>query len=401
MPTISSLLASAVISAISLAPPYHRETLIFDPAREPHGHVHASSIVELPNGDLLAVWYENGPKLPGQYYSLEADKSDDVRIGGARRLRGKPGWEQPFVMADTFGVSDNNPTLLVDREKRLWLVFPTLLAVPQRAWGSSILRYKISTDYERAGPPRWDVENLLIVHPNGLDEVVAQQAEQLRRGAGRSNRNEEIARTLLERLSDPFARKLGWMTRPHPLALRKGTVLIPFANENFNAAAAALTNDGGQTWTFGRVVPTLGVTQPSVVELPDGRLVAFFRDAAGTRRIRRSESTDGGLTWSEVTPTDLVNPGAGIEAVMLRSGNLAIVYNPVETSPRDKLAISISDNLGKTWKWTRLIEDRPRERFDYPSIVQAADGTIHVTYSYNLKTIKHVEFSEEWACQPH
>ena len=44
-------------------PTYHNE-LIFDPAVQSHGHVHASCIVECPNGDLLAVWYENGPKLP-------------------------------------------------------------------------------------------------------------------------------------------------------------------------------------------------------------------------------------------------------------------------------------------------------------------------------------------------
>jgi predicted neuraminidase len=35
-------------------------------------------------------------------------------------------------------------------------------------------------------------------------------------------------------------------------------------------------------------------------------------------------------------------------------------------------------------------------RFDYPSIVQARDGKIHVTYSYNVETIKHVVFDEEW-----
>jgi len=275
-------------------------------------------------------------------------------------------------------------------------VYPTLLAVPQRTWGSALLQYRISTDYESPGPPRWSKQGVLIVRASGLDEVVARQADQLRRGADRANRNEEIARSLLERLSDPFARRLGWMTRAHPLALRDGTVLIPFANENFNAAAVALTKDAGETWTFGNVAPMLGITQPSIVQLKDGRLTAFFRDATGRRRIQRSESADGGLSWSEVTSTDLPNPGAGIDAAMLQSGNLAIVYNPLEKSPRDKLAISISADQGRSWTWTRLIEDRAGERFDYPSIVQGAGGRIHVTYSYNLKTIKHAEFDEQW-----
>ena len=134
----------------------------------------------------------------------------------------------------------------------------------------------------------------------------------------------------------------------------------------------------------------------AVVEFPDGKLAAFFRDGAGTRKIQRSESRDGGLTWSEVASTDLPNPGAGIEAVLLRNGHLAMIYNPLIKSPRDKLAISISEDAGKTWKWTRLIEDQPGGRFDYPSLIQAADGTLHATYSFNLKTIKHVQFNESW-----
>ena len=35
------------------------------------------------NGDLRAVWYENGEEMPPPYYSENKDKSDDVRIGGA------------------------------------------------------------------------------------------------------------------------------------------------------------------------------------------------------------------------------------------------------------------------------------------------------------------------------
>lgn len=375
---------------------FFRGDFIFDAQAEAHGHVHASCIVELPNGDLLAVWYENGPADPGYYYSLDRDKSDNVRIGGARRGRGAGGWGKPFVMADTYGVSDNNPALLVDRQKRLWLIFPTLLAVPQRTWGSSLLQFKVSTDFEKPGRPRWDKTGILVVHPKGLDEVVARYANELRRGADRENNNDRRARMLLERLSDPFARRLGWMPRAHPLARRDGTVLIPFSNENFNAAAMALTDDGGETWTISRAVPGVGVTQPSVVEFPDGKLVAFFRDATGRRKIQRSESRNGGLTWSEVASTELPNPGAGIEAVLLRNGHLAMIYNPLIKSPRDKLAISISEDAGKTWKWTRLIEDQPGGRFDYPSLIQAADGTLHATYSFHLKTVKHVQFNESW-----
>ena len=36
---------------------FYEEEFIFDPEIESHGHVHASCIVECPNGDLLAVWF--------------------------------------------------------------------------------------------------------------------------------------------------------------------------------------------------------------------------------------------------------------------------------------------------------------------------------------------------------
>ncbi len=55
-----------IVSALSLfaaEPVYHAE-LVFDPAVESHGHVHASAIVICPDGALRTVWYENGPDLP-------------------------------------------------------------------------------------------------------------------------------------------------------------------------------------------------------------------------------------------------------------------------------------------------------------------------------------------------
>ncbi|HEV3484406.1 MAG TPA: hypothetical protein VG106_03290, partial [Vicinamibacterales bacterium] len=103
--------------------PVHRERFIFSEGR---GHVHASSVIETPNGSLLAVWYENGPRSDAFYYrGGDEDKADDVRIAAARLAPGATEWGPPFVIADTYGVSDNNPALAIDAQKRLWLVHAT------------------------------------------------------------------------------------------------------------------------------------------------------------------------------------------------------------------------------------------------------------------------------------
>ncbi|MBI3851355.1 MAG: exo-alpha-sialidase [Verrucomicrobia bacterium] len=386
-------------STFAAESPLYESEWIFDPVVESHGHVHASCVVETPRRNLLAVWYENGPALGTNFYQGDQDKSDNVRIGGARRRKGRSAWEKPFVMSDTFGLSDNNPALVIDQQKRLWLFHATLLAVPIRSWESSLLWYKVSSDYEGAAHPRWERENILVPRPPDLDEAVTRLTEQLRNRASENSRLMAFSDILKGRLKDPFARRLGWMPRVHPLILRDGTLLLPLANENFSVAAMAMTRDGGETWTTSHVVPGGGVEQPSVVRLKDGRLVAYLRDAGGTHRIRRSESGDGGITWTEITNTDLPNPGAGIEAVMLRNCHLMMIYNDKEGGPRDCLAVSISTDEGKSWRWKRHLENQAGGRFDYPSLIQSRDGSLHATYSFNLKTIKHAHFNEAWVEQ--
>jgi predicted neuraminidase len=224
---------------------------------------------------------------------------------------------------------------------------------------------------------------LLVPHMHALEEIVRRYA------------HGQEASEFENRLKDPLMRRLSWMPRAHPLVLEDGTLLLPLGNENLNVAAMALTHDGGQTWVIGNLVPGMGISQPSVVRLASGKLVAFFRDEGSDRRIKRSESEDQGLTWSAVKTTQLPNPSSGIEAVMLRDGHLAMIYNDREMT-RESLAVSISVDEGTTWKWTKHLEDTPGGRFDYPSLIQAKDGSLHATYSFSVRTIKDVHFNEEW-----
>jgi hypothetical protein len=94
-----------------------------------------------------------------------------------------------------------------------------------------------------------------------------------------------------------------------------------------------------------------------------------------------------------------------------------MVYNDLERG-RQSLAISLSDDEGRTWPVTRHLERDPdgatgddTGQYHYPSIIQTRDGLIHVTYSVFLpparsatdaqgrrlrKSIKHAAFDEAW-----
>ena len=370
------------------------DTRVFTEAR---GHVHASSIVETPSDALLVAWYENGdPHGTGPFEGQDTDKRQDVRISASRRGPDGQSWSRPFVLADTTDLPDNNPALGIDASGRLWLVHATLIGVPEKAWGSALTRALVSSDYERDATPRWEASHTIVPKPPHFITDVAKAAEAVRVGPGRTTEVATRANRLLAALQDPYARHLGWMPRNHPLTLPDGTVLVPLANENVNMAAMALAHDGGTRWTFSSVVPTMGLIQPSVVRLADGTLQAYFRDARGTGRIARSTSADAGRTWSAATLTDLPNPSGGIEAVVLRSGAVAVVFNDHEGRERDRLSIARSTDAGHTWSARRTIVHVPGGRFDYPSVIQARDGRIHVTFSDNLSSIRHVSFTEAW-----
>jgi predicted neuraminidase len=66
---------------------------------------------------------------------------------------------------------------------------------------------------------------------------------------------------------------------------------------------------------------------------------------------------------------------------------------------RGRLAVSLSDDEGRTWKWKRLLEDLAEGSAHYPCVIQTRDGRIHVVYSYFVKegkSMKHTVFTEAW-----
>jgi predicted neuraminidase len=126
-----------------------------------------------------------------------------------------------------------------------------------------------------------------------------------------------------------------------------------------------------------------------------------MRENGPLNKIRVCESADDGETWGPVETMDLPNPGSGLDAVRLSSGNWVLIYNDT-LEGRNRLAVSLSKDEGKTWPHTIHLEDQPSGSFHYPVIMQARDGTIHAVYSYFVdegKSMKHAEFQEAYLLQ--
>jgi predicted neuraminidase len=377
----ATLLAQAATTAV-----YEAE-LVF-PLDDQHNH--AAGIVECPNGDLLVSWYRGSGER----------SSDDVAVVGARKPDGQSAWSEPFVMADTPGFPDCNTCMWIDGEERLWLCWPIVIA---NTWESCLTIVRVSNDYEQPGPPNWQEDGIVLLKPDDFQKPAEQLLEPLLKAIGPalSERDRKELEEARKKLGDKLYQRLGWQPRCKPTILPSGRILLPLYTDTFSISIMAISDDNGQNWYASKPLIGFGNIQPTVLRRDDGTLVAYMRENGPRGKIRMATSEDDGLTWGPVGDADLPNPGAGIDGVRLADGKWLLVYNDT-TDGRNKLAVSISDDEGKTWKWTRHLEDQPKGSFHYPAVIQGRDGNIHSVYTYSIEggeSMKHAKFNEAWVMQ--
>lgn len=402
-------------------------------------HVHGSTIAELPNGDLIAAWFQGS----GERWA------DDVRIMGARLSKGDTAWSNPFLMADVEGFPDINPVLFMDQHDRLWLMWYPVLA---NQWETSIPMYRTSDDYAGDGAPRWRWQDVLFVKPGDKTErgiqpgdrfvrAVAGQLDQYEaymdealmpavadsaraylraewgkyrkkldslskgRNMMRSGRIREGEREVSAELGYPLSRRIGWQTK-NKAVFAGNRMIVPLYSDGLDCTLFALTDDGGETWTFSNPVLGGAGIQATIARKRDGTLVAYLRDnGPPPQRMQRTESHDKGVTWTIAKDDILPNPGAGFDMVTLRNGEWVIAFNDQEDG-RFNLSVAVSDDEGASWKWKKVLENDSRaERptsSHYPSVIEGADGRIHVVYSFHRndispgRTIKYATFPLSW-----
>jgi predicted neuraminidase len=172
-----------------------------------------------------------------------------------------------------------------------------------------------------------------------------------------------------------------------PVELADGALLCPSSTEALVwRCHLERTPDHGATWRrlSLRSSRTGGAIQPSILCHTSGAMQIVCRSRRGA--ITTCWSADG-VRWGRMAPLGLPNPDSGIDAVMLADGRALLVYNHAAHG-RTPLNLAISTD-GQDWRPSRVLEDGPGE-YSYPAVIQAADGRIHITYTWQRRRIRHV-----------
>jgi predicted neuraminidase len=359
-----------------------KEELIFTPQ---HEHSHGSSIVALPNGDFLAAWFQGSGER----------NADDVRIMGARLEKGKDEWSKPFLMADTKGLPDCNPVLFLNNKGKLFLVW---IAVQGNRWEGSILRTRTTTDYKKAGAPKWEWQDNILLKPGKefVEEIEKKFDEMPELNHGWAEYAPLYDDMIKEHSKNQVLRSIGWMTRIKPAILESGRIVLPLYSDGYNLSICAISDDDGETWRPSKPIVGRGPIQPALAVRRNGDIVAYMRDSGDApSRVHKSISKDNGETWSYTVKTDIPNT-ASVELIALKDGRWAFFGNDI-TDGRYRLVLMLSDDEGETWKWKEYIENDNKKgggSYSYPCLIQTEDGLLHITYSSRTgeteKSIKHV-----------
>lgn len=354
-----ALTLTALVTIVTLAQPatLMMHDFVYDQA--PFPSCHASTLAQLSNGDILAAWFG------GSY-----EGSPDVCVYTARLTPGATRWTAPTLAADGI-FTDERQAAIADLDSadhgRKACYNPVLFQVPD---GPLLLFFKIGRNVQDW--TGWYTQSC----DNGHTWC---ERRPLPPGCLGPIKDKPVL--VGDRLLCPSSTERGgWQLHFETYALdaQRSLALSPVVR---------VTPD---------CEPGLACIQPTILQLHDGTLQLLARTQNGC--LATSRSHDGGTTWSTVTPSALPNNNSGVDAVTLRDGRHLLVYNPVagtgpqSSGPRTPLTVALSDD-GTTWHDIATLEDDNLGEYSYPAVIQAADGTVHITYTWRRQRIRHAQLS--------
>lgn len=301
------------------------------------------SLATSPSGRLWATWYAGC--TPGE------DKNNYVVLSTSRD--GGETWQEKLVVdPDGPGPARSfDPEIWVDPKGRLWWF-----------WAQS------------------------IGHNGDISGVWAMTAE----GADSDE----------PRWSKP-RRLTGGVMMCKPLVLSTGEWMLPVSTwrNTDDSAKTVVSEDRGELWHIrgGCHVPPADriYDEHIIVEKNDKSLWMLVRTNYG---IGESVSSDGGRTWSALTPSSIQHPSSRFFIRRLASGSLLLVkHGPIhERTNRSRLTAYISRDDGRSWLGELMLDER--SGLSYPDGQQTADGTICIIYDYSRigeRAILMAKFKEE------
>lgn len=349
MRTFQLLLLCCACSGVALG--QATGELIFQPGSTSFPSSHASTVVELHDGKVMSAWFGGS-----------AEGKSDVAIWSA--VRDRNGWTKPVEVVREPGIACYNPVLFYTLDGRLWSYYK---------FGPSPSTWSAGRMFSTDNGKNWSAPEHL---PAGLLGPIRAKPLVLKDGTIVSGTSFESYRTWavwIERSTDSG---VTWA--------KIGPIVLPvdLDAKGLGEKAGVIPADvpGSTDWRF-----IQGIIQPSIIALEGKHLRLYARSTAKTARVTVADSEDNGVTWTQAHALEVPNPNSGIDAITLKDGRVVLIYNNTTTG-RTPLNLAISADAEHFTPF-KTLEDAPGE-YSYPALVQAANGDLLMTYTWNRKSIK-------------
>jgi predicted neuraminidase len=382
---------------------------------------HAANLAVLPGGDLACVWFggtqEGVPDISVWFSRLSGDT-----------------WGEPVRLSGDDTRSEQNPVLTTAPDGDLWLLYTAQRAGNQ---DTAEVRQRVSSD----GGTTWSPARTLFPASQDGGVFVRQPPVLLPSGRwllpifhcvatpGRAWVGDHDTSAVL--VSDDGGAT--WQERAVPDSTgcvhmnvhrrADGSLLALFRSRWADHIYRSVSGDGGWTWTAPE--PTSLPNNNSSIQyvpLHDGTLALVYNhsskeNATGRRTSLYDEISDDGL--AEQAPSTIQKSGRPPSATPLTLANsgpsacfeLCSSTSPTGAAfwgaPRAPMSLALSRDGGETWHrrdlevgdghcLTNNSRDKLNRELSYPSIVQTADGSLHIAFTYFRQAVKYVRVQPEW-----
>lgn len=339
----------------------------------------APDIMQAPNGDLLVTW------LTGS----DGEPAGDNCVAMLRSADGGKTWAEPVMFVPPG--ADNGAGALYTVGGHMVAMFARWpLSDSYTVW-----HYSRGESYDN-GHTWQDIRDYPLTTKEGFSISLSRPIYSRRQGGwifcastfqrrekpligsayalSQAKTEEEAARIVSTEQEDRKAGKFG--THLHGCG-------VVFANDDMSAF----------TYRGGVANRPMGLLEPTIVELSDGRLVMLMRAEWGGF-LWRTESADGGYTWTPAVQTEIRNPTTKPFMMRLSDGRIVLVHNDSggevgRSAPRDPLSVWVSDDELQSFSVKEDIITGGK--LAYPDARQLDDGRIVMVYDRDRRTIEFVE----------